>query len=145
MKKNSPKNKDNKPRKVGFKCPPEHSRWKPGQSGNPSGLKKKLNLLNMEKVIMDVFLKKVVVRDGKKARRVPKVAALLEKWLNAAFQAARALNAIFRFAERYGALQYIEDVPAIDLSRLTPEEQAIVSEAGQLAIKAMSRSPKDGE
>ena len=33
---------DRREYEVGYKKPPEHSRWKPGQSGNPKGRPKKV-------------------------------------------------------------------------------------------------------
>lgn len=37
--------KDGEEKKVGYKSPPEHSKWKKGQSGNPSGKKTKAETL----------------------------------------------------------------------------------------------------
>ncbi|MEM9167285.1 MAG: DUF5681 domain-containing protein [Planctomycetota bacterium] len=52
---------------VGYRKPPEHSRWKPGQSGNPKGRPKKVK--DFEK-LLDIELDRTIsVSEG--GRRIP--------------------------------------------------------------------------
>lgn len=131
-------NDDETCNKVGFKSPPVHSRWPKGTSGNPSGKRKNLTILDMPKNVKEVFLKKVTVHDGKKVRRVPKIAALLEKKLNDAFndQSGRALGQVLKLAREFRIFQLVEK-REIDLSNLTPEERELCREAAELAFKKL--------
>ena len=68
---------DPKERKVGYKNPPVESRFKPGQSGNPSGRPKK-KLTPMEAFFAELD-KPIVVKEGGKKRRMTREQALLMK------------------------------------------------------------------
>ena len=63
--------------KVGYKNPPKQSRFKPGQSGNPSGRPKK-KLTPME-VFFAELNKPIAVKEGGRKRRVTRMQALLMK------------------------------------------------------------------
>ena len=67
---------------VGYKKPPRHSQFKPGQSGNKKGRPKK------DKPIADVFLKelrsRVIVNMGGKTQKVSKLEALVIQQVNKA-------------------------------------------------------------
>jgi hypothetical protein len=131
---------DEKPNKVGYKKPPVHSRWRKGKSGNPSGQRKKFVLLDMGKIVHDVFLRKVPVREGRKVRRQPKIAALVEQKLNESFNDSngRLFTAVMRLAHEFQIFKFVEK-HEVDLSRLTPEEREVLREAGALYIKAMRK------
>lgn len=67
---------------VGFKKPPQHTQFRPGQSGNPFGRPKKTETVG------DVLRKELntritVVRDGKR-QRVPMLRAIIKQNLNMA-------------------------------------------------------------
>jgi hypothetical protein len=67
---------------VGFKKPPVHTQFKPGQSGNPKGRQKKTDTL------ADVLKKELnaritVVKDGKR-HRIPMLRAIIKQNLNLA-------------------------------------------------------------
>ena len=66
-----------KEQKVGYKNPPKQSRFKPGQSGNPSGRPKK-KLTPMEAFFAELD-KPIVVKEGGKKRRMTREQALLMK------------------------------------------------------------------
>ena len=68
---------DPKERKVGYKNPPVESRFKPGQSGNPSGRPKK-KLTPMVAFFAELD-KPIVVKEGGKKRRMTREQALLMK------------------------------------------------------------------
>ena len=54
--------------KVGYMRPPEHTQFKPGQSGNPAGRPRKE--LKRDEILARVFNQKVTVREGDKSRKV---------------------------------------------------------------------------
>lgn len=60
MKKQSPDDHDEEG--VGYKKPPKHSRFKPGQSGNPAGRPKKMKGL---RELLDEALQEMIRTDGK--------------------------------------------------------------------------------
>jgi Family of unknown function (DUF5681) len=47
---------------VGKYRPPVHTRWQPGQSGNPSGRPK--GRLNVKTELKELLRKKITIRDG---------------------------------------------------------------------------------
>ena len=61
--------------KVGYKRPPEHSRFKPGQSGNPKG--RPAGRATAKDAIERVINKKVSVREGEKTRDITILEAML--------------------------------------------------------------------
>jgi len=67
---------------VGYKKPPRHAQFKPGQSGNTKGLPKK------DKPIAEVFLKElhstVLVNVGGKPQRLSKLEAIVKQQVNKA-------------------------------------------------------------
>ena len=66
-----------KEQKVGYKNPPKQSRFKPGQSGNPSGRPKR-KLLPPEAFFAELD-KPILVKEGGKKRRMTREQALLMK------------------------------------------------------------------
>jgi hypothetical protein len=64
-----------RPYDVGYGRPPRHSRFKPGQSGNPRGRPRRSG--NMKSVVKRVMKEKVAVRQGESTRSVPMGQAIL--------------------------------------------------------------------
>jgi hypothetical protein len=62
---------------VGYGKPPEHARFKPGQSGNPKGRPK--GRMSSSSVIARLLNEKVTVREGDRIRKM--------SWLEAAYRA----------------------------------------------------------
>ena len=67
---------------VGYKKPPQHTRFKPGQSGNTKGRPKK------DKNVVDVILKElrslVMVNVGNKSQKITKLEAIVKQHVNKA-------------------------------------------------------------
>ncbi len=62
--------------RVGYKRPPVHTRFKPGQSGNPKG--RPAGRPNHKTTIDRVMNEKVAVREGEKTRHMTKFEAMLQ-------------------------------------------------------------------
>lgn len=61
--------------KVGYGKPPKHSRFKPGQSGNPKGRRKGAKAFNT--IIKEALLKPVVVRTSNGSKKITSAEALV--------------------------------------------------------------------
>lgn len=98
--------------KVGYKSPPEHSRFKKGQSGNPRGRPKK----DYEKGIFGILEDEITIRLSGKNKRVSKIEALVYKLINDALGGdLNALKMLFRIPgiERYFKIKEVEVLPPV--------------------------------
>jgi Family of unknown function (DUF5681) len=87
--------------RVGYRRPPRHSQFPPGQSGNPRGRPK--GVKSLPDIVRKIVGQKVTVTENGRARRVPRLEAIL---LRAAGEASRgdapALRLLLQLTERYG-------------------------------------------
>jgi hypothetical protein len=98
---------------VGYKRPPEHTRFKPGQSGNPSGRPK--GSQNLKTLFNKILKEEVSLREGSDVRKVTKAEALMRGLVVGALKGdTRSLGTLFRFAEQTG--QFEE--PAIPVTQI---------------------------
>jgi hypothetical protein len=85
---------------VGYGKPPKHSRFKPGQSGNPKG--RKPGSKNVMTVLEETLFSPVKVRENGKIRRVSAIQACLLNLRNQAIKGdPKALDRIIRLATLY--------------------------------------------
>ena len=68
---------------VGYKRPPRHSRFKPGQSGNPKGRRKKQRSESRID-LLQVLNQPVLIREGERTRYITKGEACLQSLVNRA-------------------------------------------------------------
>ncbi len=61
---------------VGYGKPPKHTRFQPGQSGNPRGRPK--GTKNLKTDLMEELGEKIIVREGGQARKVSKQRAVVK-------------------------------------------------------------------
>ena len=61
---------------VGYKSPPDHTKWKKGRSGNPSGRKK--GQRNLKTDLVDELSEVIQISEGGKSRQLTKQRALLK-------------------------------------------------------------------
>jgi Family of unknown function (DUF5681) len=88
---------------VGYKRPPRHSRFKPGQSGNPKGRPK--GTPNHRITVNRVLNEKVVVHEGNKTRSVGKFEAMVQAQMVKAMKGdARAAGMILNLIKGAGLL-----------------------------------------
>ena len=69
---------------VGYGKPPKHSRFKPGQSGNPRGRPK--GTKNLKTDLMEELGEKIVIREGDRSQKISKQRALLKSVVNRAIK-----------------------------------------------------------
>ncbi len=69
---------------VGYGRPPLHSRFKPGQSGNPKGRPKQSR--NMRSIVKQVLSEDMQIREGGRLRRMPAMEALVRTVLARSFK-----------------------------------------------------------
>jgi hypothetical protein len=88
---------------VGYKKPPKHGRFKPGQSGNPSGRPK--GSLNLRSLLEKVFTDPIVLREGDKTSRVPAIVALAIALRNKGLKGdVRAVQESLKIAKEFETL-----------------------------------------
>lgn len=84
---------------VGYGKPPKHTRFKPGQSGNPKGRPK--GAKNLKTELLEELNEKIDIREGGRTRRVSKQRALLKAQMNRGIQGnARSAQIIVTMAAR---------------------------------------------
>ena len=86
---------------VGYGRPPKKSRWKPGESGNPSGKKK--GPRSVKGILVERLAEKVLVKQGGRALKVSTLDALLRKLIALAGNGnAAAMKMLLSLMDRYG-------------------------------------------
>jgi hypothetical protein len=89
------------PAKVGYGSPPVHSRFKPGQSGNPSGRAKGSE--NLKTLFNRILDEEISLREGADVKKVSKAEALMRGVVVGALKGdPRNMAMLFRFAEQTG-------------------------------------------
>jgi hypothetical protein len=118
---------------VGYGKPPKHTRFTPGQSGNPNGRPK--GTLNLKTDLLDELKERIVVREGERQRHVSKQRAMVKSVTARAIKGdARAtailVNLILRLLDTAAASE--TNAP------LSSEEQAIL-EAFEQRVRQKTR------
>jgi hypothetical protein len=92
------------PAKVGYCCPPVHSQFKPGQSGNPSGRTK--GSQNLKTLFNKVLDEEISLREGADVKKITKAEAIIRSVVVGALKGdARNVAILFRLAEQAGQFQ----------------------------------------
>lgn len=106
---------------TGYKRPPAASRWKKGQSGNPSGRKR--GSLNLRTDLIAELEEVIQINEGGSARKITKQRALLKSLAARGIQGdARAANLILGLVARLLEPDEQTAVP----EDLGPEDKAIL-------------------
>ena len=85
---------------VGFGRPPKHSRFKPGQSGNPRG--RPPGVKSLSDIVRKILGQKVTITANGRTRHAPRLEALLLRAAGEASRDLRALRMFLQLAERFG-------------------------------------------
>ena len=108
------------PARVGYCSPPVNSRFKPGQSGNPSGRSK--GSQNLKTLFNKVLDEEISLREGADVRKITKAEAIVRGVVVGALKGdVRSTAILFRLAEQVG--QFQDD----NTSGITKIERVIVS------------------
>src|SRR3979411_1231257 len=92
------------PAKIGYGCPPVHSQFKPGQSGNPSGRSK--GSQNLKTLFNKVLDEEISLREGADVKRITKAEAIVRGVVVGALKGdSRNTAILFRLAEQVGQFQ----------------------------------------
>lgn len=88
---------------VGYGKPPLHSRFKPGQSGNPKGRKK--GVVNFVTALHRALSERVIVLEGNRRKSITKTEAMFKTMVNRAVKGdARAVREVISMAPSLEAL-----------------------------------------
>jgi hypothetical protein len=90
---------------VGYGKPPAHSRFRKGQSGNPTGQRQRPNEAErLEKIILQEAFRLLTVRDGGDIKRMAAVQAVLRSQINSAVKGnVSAQRAVINAIQQLGA------------------------------------------
>jgi hypothetical protein len=110
---------------VGYGRPPLHSRFKPGQSGNPKEREKQSR--NMRTVLQQILNEDMQIRDGVRVRRMPASEALVRTILSRVFKGDPRAMASFLVLVRHCRYGADQDEPAAEMLAGT-DLQAIIQD-----------------
>ena len=101
------------PVKVGYRNPPVHTRFKPGQSGNPSGRRK--GSQNLKTLFNKILNEEVSLRDGESVKKISKAEAVLRGVVVGALRGdTRSLAMLLRMAEQAGGFEDPSEITRIE-------------------------------
>jgi hypothetical protein len=108
---------------VGYGRKPEHTRFKPGRSGNPKGRPKRHR--NLRTIVTETLNERIRIREGEPTRDMPRIEALVRTIENRALKgdlrAVNALMALIRIAGLAG-----EEPEAAEAGALTQADEALL-------------------
>lgn len=131
---------------VGYGKPPAHARFKPGQSGNPSGRPK--GTKNLKTLARREFEQKIEVREGQHVREITKKEAFVKGTINRALQkGGKDSDTALRFLAEIEDEAEAAGVPSIPLNQ--DEEEVLAAYKArlrreieeELAAKAEASAP----
>ena len=128
---------------VGYGRPPQHTRFKPGQSGNPKGRPK--GTINLKTDLMEELSERISVSEGGKPKKLSKQRALLKSLVAKAITKSDAraanilLNLMVRLFEISAEAREDDLISEDDLAIL---ENFIARQKPRTAPKARKRARK---
>lgn len=112
---------------IGYKRPPKHTRFQPGQSGNAAGRRK--NVRNFKTDLMDELREMIVIRENGRERKISKQRAFIKALVAAAIKSdVRAINAVVTCTRNFGAGAEDEMPTAVDTEDLDILEAFVTRE-----------------
>ena len=112
---------------VGYKRPPKHTQFKPGQSGNPAGRRK--NVRNFKTDLMEELREMIVIRENGRERKISKQRAFIKALVAAAIKSdVRAINAVVACTRNFGASDEDDTPTAVDTEDLDILEAFVTRE-----------------
>jgi hypothetical protein len=110
---------------VGYGRPPVHTRFKPGQSGNPRGRRK--GQRNVHTVVDEALSQRITIREGNRTRSVTKLDAVIVTMVNGALKGdAKAQAALMAIMRSLGMTD--EPPPATKAEPFTADDQSLIAD-----------------
>ena len=110
---------------IGYRKPPKHTQFKPGQSGNPRGRPHAQR--NLGTVLRETLKERILIRDGERTRRVSKLDALVQVTINKALKGdLKALAAFVQLARPTGLMD--EEQVTTPQESVSADDEAIVAQ-----------------
>lgn len=121
---------------VGYKKPPQHTRFQPGQSGNPKGRPK--GAISLPEQVRHALGKKVKVTGNGRQGRISVLEAILQRLTELAISKGdmRAIERMLVLAATYGPQPQAEEGES-----LKPDDQAIID---QFLARAQAENGAEG-
>ena len=125
---------------VGYGKPPKHTRFKPGESGNPKGRPK--GTKNLATDLSEELAEKIVVNEGGKQLKISKqramIKSLLAKALKGDTRAATVLLKLLIDAEQATTKNAV-------VESLSEDDQAILARFAERVLKKSTQSREDAD
>lgn len=129
---------------VGYKRPPKHTRFKPGQSGNPAGRGK--NVHNFKTDLMEELREMIVIRENGRERKISKQRAFIKALVAAAIKSdVRAINAVVACTRNFDAGLDEEMPDAVDTEDLDILEAFVTRERKRHDANGNKSKPQKAE
>ena len=124
---------------VGYGNPPEHSRFKKGQSGNPSGRPKRP--AKIEADVLAELSETITIKEGDKAKRITKQRALIKG------HTARAIKGDPRSARIILDIlaRAVAEETGAETGALTPAEQLILEDYLEAQVELRLAQQKEDD
>ena len=114
--------KDKKDYEIGYGRPPKHTRFKPGQSGNPCGRAK--GTRNLRTDLIDELAERIAISEGGRRRSVSKQRGMLKQLMAKALKGdVRAANTILGLVERL-----LDARADAEMTGITAQDEAIIAD-----------------
>jgi hypothetical protein len=112
---------------VGYKRPPKHTQFKPGQSGNAAGRRKSVR--NFKTDLMEELREMIVIRENGRERKISKQRAFIKALVAAAIKSdVRAINAVVACTRNFSTGTEDETPTAVDTEDLDILEAFVTRE-----------------